>query len=282
MTRTTGLHHITAICSDPLENMRFYTQVLNLRFIKKTVNQDDPSAYHLYYSDNAGTPGTLVTFFAWTTMPKGEAGSGEVTAITFAVEDLNDWKEHLQEKAVVFEELDETLVFNDPDGIVIRIVESEMPGREPMGRPAMLGVQGVELSVRDVTLSAPLLVAMGFEGSDLRFTHEDSGTFVELKELDLKAKQGAGSVHHVAFGVETDDQEQLRTELIRKGFDPTPIIERFYFRSVYFQEANGALFEIASNGPGFFIDEEVPGSSLVLPPWFEAYRERIERALPNL
>ena len=287
---TTGLHHITAVCSGGKRNVRFYTKVLGLSFVKKTVNQDDVSSYHLYYGDDTGSPGTLITFFTWD-LPAGRSGHPFATSISFSVGDLDAWKDHLSRHGVVFEVFErfteETLRFADPDGLIVYLSEYPMPSRTPSGTPPMHGVSGAGLSLADPGASIGLLRAFGFtevfeDGDVTRYVHPDSSTFIEVAKDATRGALGSGSIHHVAFGVDPDDQERVRQGIISRGFSVTQIIERFYFRSAYFREANGSLFEIASNGPGFFVDEEVLGSRLVLPPWLEAHRERIEKGLPEL
>ncbi|MFT4307932.1 MAG: VOC family protein [Candidatus Woesearchaeota archaeon] len=287
---TTGLHHITAVCSDGKRNVRFYTKVLGLSFVKKTVNQDDVGSYHLYYGDGTGSPGTLITFFTWD-LPPARSGHPFATSVSFSVGDLDAWKSHLTEHRIAFDVLerfgDRSLRLADPDGLTIYLSEHPMPSRISSGTPPMHGVSGAGLSLADPGVSIGLLSAFGFsevfEDGDLtRYVHPASSTFVEIAKDTTRGSLGSGSIHHVAFGVDPEDQERVREGIASRGFSPTPIIERFYFRSVYFREANGSLFEIASNGPGFFVDEEVLGSRLVLPPWLEEHRERIERGLPEL
>jgi len=306
--RLLGLHHVTAIASDPKRNIAFYTQVLGLRLVKKTVNFDDPGTYHLYYGGPAATPGTLLTFFLWGDLPRGHAGNGMTGAVAYAVPatSLDFWRARLRSKGVTVTEAprlgESALAFTDPDGLALEIVGSaEGDPREPAHHadvPAAHGIRGFH----SVTLLAGtgeqtawvLTEEMGYrllaqDGARARYTPEAGGpgTIVDLL-LDPKqprGRSGAGTVHHVAFRTPDDAaQRQAHAELTERGFGVSPIMDRCYFHSIYYREPNGVLFEIATDGPGFTVDEPLDqlGGSLQLPPWHEANRAAIEAALPPL
>ncbi|HUP18444.1 MAG TPA: ring-cleaving dioxygenase [Gemmatimonadota bacterium] len=304
-----GIHHVTALASDPQTNLDFYVGTLGLRMVKKSVNQDDPGTYHLFYADAAGTPGTDVTFFPRRGMAPGRKGTGQVVEIALAVPagSLDAyWIDRLAERGVQREEEtapfgERTLPFADPDGLSLSLVEiAEDRVFEPWaasGVPVerqIRGVHAVRIPERAVGPTARLLnEVMGFEelaedGGWRRFAAgEGSGAYAELLEAPERTggRWGAGIVHHVAWRVR-DDEEQvgLRAAVERSGLQPTPVIDRFWFRSVYFREPGGTLFELATDGPGFARDEaqERLGETLVLPPWLEESREEIEAALPAL
>lgn len=324
-----GLHHVTAICGEPQTNVDFYAGVLGLKLVKKTVNFDDPSTYHLYYGDEAGRPGTILTFFAWPGAPRGRAGTGQVTAVSFRVRPgtLRFWQGRLAEHAVEAGETTERaglrlLPFEDPDGLALELVESpglaESPeaagpaedgpgsdaGRqedvapEQAGVPAeraLAGFHGVTLSEAELEPTAGLLAGpMGFgpagqEGDRSWFEGRELDPGTPGARVDLLRRPGVGrgrvargTVHHVAFRTSDEEtQGAARRALIAKGYEVTPIIDRHYFRSIYFREPGGVLFEVATDPPGFAIDEEgAAASELRLPPWLEERREELERTLP--
>ena len=304
----TGLHHVTAIASDPQRNVDFYTGLLGLRLVKRTVNFDDPSAYHLYYGDETGTPGTLVTFFYWPGQAaRGRVGVGQMTTLTFSVapDALDTWQVRLERSGVPVRRMsrfdEEVLAFADPDGIPIEFVgvaRDPRPGWTGAGIPAGAALRGLHtavLTVRDASETAALLTPiMGFtplgsEGKRTRYVvgAGGSGQLVDVIE-DPSAPAGlggSGTIHHVAFRVADDAAEQvMQQRLGEAGYHVSSVRDRNYFRSIYYRERNGILFEIATDGPGFAHDEPVAslGSELKLPAQFEPVRARITAALPEL
>lgn len=306
MAHTTGLHHVTAICTTPSENVRFYREVLGLAFVKRTVNHDDPTTYHLYYGDQEASPGTLMTFFAWTQLPEGRRGTGEARTTEFSIPEASAqfWNKRLSAHGVQVHEQErfgeQRLVFEDPHGLELALVAADDETREPAytdavpAAHAIRGFRAVTLVVQEATETADLLEAMGYQrageqGSYLRMRndHGEFPSFVDLDERpDLpRAQQGVGSVHHVAFRAGDEQQQQLLKDLVSaRGLRETRVIDRAYFKSVYFREPAGVLFELATDGPGFGVDEDPQhlGESLVLPPWLEGRREEIQEALPEL
>jgi glyoxalase family protein len=301
-----GIHHVTAIADNPQENVDFYSGILGLRLVKKTVNFDDPDSYHLYYGDATGNPGTIMTFFSWPGARRGRTGTGQVSATSFAVpeDSLGYWTERLVEHDVRFERpgkrFDETvLAFNDPDGLTIELVAR--PGRDggqtweqsPVpAEHAIRGISGVTLSERSAKVAVDLLAnLLGFEKVEeederTRYLSASSGgSFADvLNRPDQPAGRVAvGTVHHVAWRAPDEEtQKAWREEILDHGLHVTPVLDRQYFRSIYFREPGGVLFEIATDPPGFTIDEgeEHLGEDLKLPPWLEKDREDIERVLP--
>ncbi|MCG6948827.1 MAG: ring-cleaving dioxygenase [Acidobacteria bacterium] len=304
-----GLHHVTAIAGDPQINVDFYVGVLGLRLIKKTVNFDDPSTYHLYYGDGVGSPGTVMTFFPWPGARRGTLGSGQTSATAFAVpkHSLDFWRQRFEESLVRADGIERFgvpgLAFSDPDGLRLELLASAQlgVGREPWdgssvpAEHAIRGFDGVTLLHADSDMTERLLVdAMGFrrvvaDGRRVRFESGDggSGTFVDLLN-DPGATSGrvaCGSVHHIAFRLADDDaQAGWQHRLFEAGHPTTEVKDRMYFHSIYFREPGGVLFELATDNPGFATDESVEelGSGLRLPPWFESARDRIEKSLPAL
>lgn len=302
-----GLHHITAVASDPQANINFYHQVLGQRLIKKTVNFDDPGTYHFYFGDETGTPGTILTFFPWPHMRRGERGNGETTAVayTIAPESLGYWQERLTAHGVVAGEVQTrlgtaVLPFHDPDGMPLELIASGEQGRfqpwadGPVPAAYMLrGFHGVTLWLGDVEPTAAVLTEqmgytlMGQEDGRFRFrgASADGGLYVDIlhRPGQRRGRFGAGSVHHIAFRT-VDDAEQLeyQNKLRQSGLQVTAVQDRQYFHSIYFREPGGVLFEIATDAPGFLLDESVAelGSQLKLPPWFEPHRQEIEGVLP--
>lgn len=307
MARTSGIHHVTAIAGDARRNVDFYEGMLGLRLVKKTVNFDDPDTYHLYYGDKAGAPGTIMTFFPWGEAPKGRIATGQVAVTSFSVprESLGFWTQRLVEHGIRFEKpkerLGETvLTFEDPDGLRVELVAAE-DGREGWDAgpvPAKHSVRGlhhatllVEHSARTAELLTQTLgfSRVGREEGRTRYAAKEGGpgSLVDVSDGTgfPEGRSGVGTVHHVAFRV-SGEEELLtaREEVERLGYDVTPVRERHYFRSIYFREPGGVLFEIATDTPGFTADEPVEelGSSLKLPPFLEDGREQIERRLPTL
>jgi glyoxalase family protein len=304
----TGLHHVTAIASDPQANVDFYTRVLGLRLVKRTVNFDAPGTYHLYYGDELGRPSTLLTFFPWPGTPSGRLGSGLTTATAFSVppESMGWWQRHLTAHGVAVEgpvsrDGEEVMTVRDPDGLVVDIVAA--PGDHRSGwdgvsgipdEHAVRGLHSVTMSERLPERTATLLTdllgmrAAAEDGDRLRFAMGDggAGTVVDVA-ADARARglQAAGTVHHIAFRA-PDGATQLRwrEELVEAGLQVTEVLDRQYFTSIYFREPGGVLLEIATDQPGFAVDEPLLelGRALKLPPWLEPSRAQIEAALPPI
>ncbi len=303
-----GIHHVTAIADDPQENVDFYSGVLGLRLVKKTVNFDDPGSYHLYYGDATGNPGTIMTFFSWPGAPRGRIGTGQVSATSFAVaeDSLGYWIERLLQHGVRFEQpkrrFDETvLAFSDPDGLAVELVSR--PGGNGGGvweqspvppEHAIRGIPGVTLSERSGDVTVNLLEnLLGFEkveeenGRARYLTTSSGGSFADVLEQPSgpAGQTAVGTVHHVAWRAPDDaTQEAWRGEISDRGLHVTPILDRSYFHSIYFREPGGVLFEIATDPPGFAVDEDPDhlGENLKLPPWLEKDRGRIEEVLPHV
>ena len=304
-----GLHHVTAIASDPQANLDFYTQVLGLRFVKRTVNFDDPGTYHFYFGDDLGSPGTILTFFPWPRVGRGTAGAGEVTHTAFSIptDSLAFWERRLVDKHIKFTRSprrfeEEVLTFSDTSGMQIEIVaHAEASAAHPPrfsdvpAAHAIRGFHGVTMLQLDATETAATLAVMGFlpiaeEGNRLRFASPADPSALG-KAIDIVVdpqanfgRSGAGSVHHIAFRAANDEsQHEWRTE-ITKHLPATEVLDREYFHSIYFREPGGVLFELATDNPGFAIDEplESLGERLCLPPWFEARRRGLEATLPPI
>jgi len=305
--RSSGIHHITAIASNPQRTLDFYTQVIGLRLVKLTVNFDDPGTYHFYFGDEIGSPGTILTFFPWPHVPQGEIGTGQVTTIAFEVpgQSLEFWSKRLRDRAVdiagVEERFgDEVVRFRDPDGLWLELVGVSRAADRPVvasgeipREHALRGFHSATLSERDVAATARLIEFMGFTrigeaGQRIRYhaTARDASIVDIVREpTTARGGLGAGIVHHIAFRTPTDDQQnRLRRELMAQVREITPVIDRMYFHSIYFREPGGVLFEIATDPPGFAIDEAVDhlGERLMLPPWLEGARVDLERRLPRL
>jgi glyoxalase family protein len=304
-----GIHHVTAITGDPVRNLRFYTHGLGLRLVKKTVNFDDPSAYHFYFGDETGRPGTILTFFPWVDAARGERGVGEAsqTAFRIPLRSIGYWTERLSEKGISHQAPEQrfgetVLPFSDQDGAALALVgvagaENE-PGHSNGDIPtehSIRGLHGVTLLLENAQKTAAILTdVFGFrevarEGSVIRFVApgDANGSVVDIHEAPVaRRKQGRGSVHHVAFRVADDvRQAEMAEKLIRDhGRRPTEQKDRNYFRSIYFREPGGVLFEIATDSPGFAIDEppDALGRDLKLPMFLEARRAAIESQLPIL
>ncbi len=310
---TAGIHHITAIAGDAQRNREFYSGVLGLRLVKRTVNFDDPATYHLYYGDYPGRPGTILTFFPWTARaPRGRPGAGQVVSISFAVPQgsLAYWRERLGSSGVEVEGFrevlgEQVLGFRDPDGLALELVpggpsEGEAPegaGWEPPVPPehAIRGFAGAALGVSDPEGTLPLLTSiLGMrllrESGDRRRLETGGagpGAAADVVRLPAESpgRMGRGVVHHIAWRSSSQEaQAGMRAQLLAAGHAATGVIDRCYFKSVYFHEPGGILFEIATDPPGFTADEplEKLGTSLKLPPWLEDRRPLIQRALPPL
>ena len=300
-----GLHHLTAIATDPQQNIDFYTGLLGLRLVKKTVNFDDPSAYHLYYGDESGSPGSIVTFFYWPGAVRGRVGPGQVTSITFSAPSsaLGYWHDRLKKYSVTIERRsrfdEEVLAFSDPDGIPVEIVGIDGDSRSGWtgsGVPAEFALRGMhtaELTVRDATPTEKLLTdVMGYrlvrrDASRARFEAGPGGPgrFVDViaNSTSPRGSGGAGTIHHIAYRVANDDEQLHMQEVIaRAGFPVSDVRDRDYFHSIYYRERGGILFEIATDVPGFAVDEprESLGTALQLPRQIEPLRAQIEGILP--
>ena len=300
-----GIHHVTAIGSDPGRNLAFYTEMLGLRLVKQSVNQDDVSVYHLFYADRSGTPGTSMTFFPYQNARPGQVGTGQVSTVSFLIPEtsLDYWVDRLEDAGIETdgprERFDETvLAFRDPDGTPLELVaRPDVPAGDPWEGPvpaehAIRGFFGVTLSLTSAGPTANLLKTMGYseiesERDRHRFEADgELGYVVDLLE-DPQAPQGrpgAGTVHHVAFQTTAEDQPEWREILSEQGLRPTEIIDRKWFESVYVREHGGVLFEFATKSPGYTVDEDIDelGERLVLPEWLEPRREEIEAGLPDL
>lgn len=311
---TAGIHHVTAICGDPRRNVDFYSSILGLRLVKRTVDFDDPQTYHLYYGDEIGSPGSLITFFPWPDAPRGAIGPGQIAVTSFAVPPnaLGFWIERLLRNSVRYRGPtarrlgsagEQVLSFADGDGLLLEIVATPVASQRSGwdGAPgipaqsAIRGIHGVTLWEEDGTETAALLVdVLGFEriGEEETTQHFAAGAPGARSTVNVRTVGGfpkgnvsVGAVHHVAFRVSSDDaQLEMRRRLLLAGFDPTPVIDRTYFQSVYFREPGGVLFEIATDGPGFEIDEPkaLLGEQLMLPPHYERYRQDIVASLPEI
>jgi len=306
-----GIHHVTAIARDPQRNLDFYVGLLGLRFVKRTVNFDDPHTYHFYFGDEIGTPGSIMTFFPWPRAFRGRQGTGQVAVTSFAVvpSALGFWIERLLAHGIKYEgpkkraDDEQVVAFKDHDGLLVEIVAHE----SAEARPAWSDAPGISRDraihgFHSVTLweeqgadtERVLTDILGFRGvreesGTRRFAAGDggAGTLVDIRTIGgfVSGQPGAGTVHHVAFRVE-DDAAQLavRSRVMQGGYQPTPVIDRDYFHSVYFREPGGVLFELATDAPGFAIDEPVErlGEQLKLPKQYEPHRSEIEAVLPRI
>jgi len=299
MNNLNGIHHISAITADATRNVRFYTGVMGLRLVKKTVNQDNPAVYHLFYADENGSPGADLTFFEYPGLARGRAGAGMIHRIGFRVgsEDaLGFWARRLASAGLESTLDGDRLRFDDPEGLGFELV-SAATADQPLAashpeipeRFALQGFAGVRAFERRRGASNEFLTGtLGFvgTGSDAFESRGDSrGSFYVYDAApELRGLSGSGTVHHVAWSSTMDDHHAWRDRVIQGGGDPTPIIDRFYFRSIYFREPSGVLFEIATVGPGFAADEpkEHLGERLSLPPAFEYLRAQVEANLTPL
>ena len=307
--RLTGLHHITAIAGDPRRNVAFYTGTLGLRLIKRTVNFDDPSTYHLYYGDHVGTPGSVLTFFPWAGIRRGRPGTGQAYATAFAVPagSLNFWRTRLLAHGVTPSAItprfgDEVISFQDPDGLVLELIASaESDTRTAPSHPEVSAAQGIRgfhsvtLAVAAAAPTAALLTqVMGYRATAntdqrTRFSVAGGGpgTYVDLlvDPKQPRGTSGAGTVHHIAFRTPDDaTQASALASLQELNLGVSPVMDRNYFHSIYYREPAGILFEIATDHPGFTIDEPLAtlGTALKLPAQYESQRAAIEAHLPPL
>lgn len=305
-----GMHHITAICDDPQQNIDFFMGLLGLRLVKQTVNFDMPDTYHLYYGDEQGSPGTILTFFSWPDAPKGHMGAGQINTIAFSVppSSLDYWAERFDHRQLaVYGPMgrfdDKLLGFTSPDGLAIELIAhadaERFDGWNDGPIPAEHAIRGfhsVTMLEADVAATTEMLTGvMGFKqveqhGRRARFTtgHDDQrATFLDVMELPTKqhGRVAVGSVHHIAWRT-PGDMYQLawREKLLDSGVNVTPVRDRQYFHSIYFNEPGGVLFEIATDPPGFTFDESLAelGTHLKLPPWLESDRSLLEQSLPAL
>jgi glyoxalase family protein len=297
--RLDGVHHVTCITADAPRNVDFYTRVLGLRLVKKTVNQDDPTVYHLFYADEEGSPGSDITFFEYPGVRRGQAGAGMVHTVRWRVgsEDaLEFWELRLDAEAGPVAREDGRLTFEDPEGLRHELAAVDTPDAqltaehpEIPAEVALQGFHGVRAFAADPEESRELLEgAMSFEPRGERVWEARGPNRGGLYSYDEPPAErglgGAGTVHHVAWASTMEDHEAWRERVASAGARPTPVIDRFWFRSIYFREPSGVLFEIATVGPGFAIDEDPAylGESLVLPPAFEPMRAQIEPILTPL
>jgi glyoxalase family protein len=309
MSRVNGLHHITAIAGPAQENLDFYAGVLGMRLVKKSVNQDDPGTYHLFYADAAGHPGTDLTFFPWAQMAPPRLGHGLAVEVSLEVpaNSLRFWAERLEKYGTAVHAVEtrfghQVLPFVDPHGLKLTLTEHAAGMHRPFtpwdGSPVPIerqvrGLFGAQLWERDAARTTAFLTeVLGFqriasEDGWTRYGFTDAAGIVDIRETPdaRRGTWGVGSVHHLAWRVD-DAAHQLvmRAEVERAGAHPTEVIDRFWFKSVYFKEPGGVLLELATEGPGFAADEDPAhlGESLVLPPWLERSRPIIEGALPPL
>jgi glyoxalase family protein len=309
-----GLHHVTAVTRDAQINVDFYRNVLGQRFVKRTVNFDSPDSYHFYFADEVGTPGSVLTFFVWQNVKRGTHGNGETAAVAYNIPSgsIGFWQDYLSGKGVTVHPVEqrfgmEVLSFDDPDGMSIELVasgsESDIKhweaGPIPQGH-ALSGFHSVTLWLVEIEPTADLLInQMGYtfvgrESNRHRFTG-GSGSLantldilhrpVQPEDMPDEAVFGGGSIHHIAFRIPTDEMQlEYQSALRAAGYGVTPVRDRSYFHSIYYREPGGVLFEIATEGPGFAIDEPVNvlGESLKLPEWFEPTRSGIEQSLPPI
>jgi glyoxalase family protein len=294
-----GIHHITCITADAPGNVEFYTDVLGLRLVKKSVNQDDPTVYHLFYADEQGSAGSDITFFEYPGARRGRAGAGMIHTITWRVsseEALDFWEERLRARGVEPVREHGRLRFEDPEGLGLELTVTQTDDQPLVAEhpeiPSELALQGFD-SVRAYSRSPDasrgfLEETLGFEprGEDEWEVRGDQrgGLYAYDEPPAEPGIPGAGTVHHVAWASTMDDHVPWRERVASAGANPTPVIDRFYFRSIYFREPSGVLFEIATLGPGFTADEplESLGERLSLPPDYEPLRDRLEEVLTPL
>jgi glyoxalase family protein len=295
-----GIHHVTCITRDVQKCTDFYAGVLGLRFVKKSINQDLPDTYHIYFGDYLGTPGTAMTFFGWPTWPKQKVGSGQVTTVSFAVPAgaLDWWSDRLRKLGVEHRRVSRF----DADGIALELVGQSADERwqpwplSPVDEDhAIRGFHSVTLTVAEAAATLDLLTGtMGFResGREANRTRLATGAGGPHSIVDViespegsEGRESTGTVHHVAWRTEDEaSQKTWRELLLRAGRNVTPVIDRWYFKSIYYREPGGVLFEIATDGPGFTVDEspEKLGTTLSLPPWFQVRREELDETLPTI
>ena len=303
-----GIHHVTCITGDAQKCVDFYVSVLGLRFVKKSINQDLPDTYHIYFGDYLGTPGTAMTFFGWPTWPRQRVGSGQVTTVSFQVPagSIGFWSRRLKQLGVAHEQATrfgaDALVLRDADGIELELVGDANDDRwtpwpeGPVEQDhAIRGFHSVALTVAEAAATVELLTrTMGFrqasrDGKRLRFETGEGGPHSILDLIESpegpEGEESIGTVHHVAWRTaDAATQVAWRESLLEAGRNVTPVIDRWYFKSIYYREPGGLLFEIATDGPGFTVDEkpEKLGTTLSLPPWFQVRREHLDDVLPPI
>lgn len=310
MRTVNGLHHVTAISGPAQENLDFYSGTLGMRLVKKSVNQDDVGTYHLFYADASGTPGTDLTFFPWAAQPRARPGHGMAPEVSLAVPagTLDFWAPRLLEGGAQVGQIQtrfgqSALPFRDPHGLGLALVEADdlhqrdfQPwSSSPVAVDHQIrGLHAARMTVRDLSASASFLTEqLGFQrtSSEADFHRFEVAGGGSGRHLDLiedrdgaRGSYGVGAIHHLAWRVDDEQHELAIRSQVSTRVDPTPVIDRFWFQSVYFREPGGVLFELATDGPGFSVDEDPDhlGESLVLPPWLESARSEIAAALPPL
>ena len=304
----TGIHHVTAIASGAQDNIDFYTGILGLRLVKKTINYDGPDVYHFYYGDEAGNPGTIMTFFPYAGLVQGRHGKGMLNTTTFSVplDSLNYWLARLKRFDIAYKKPQErfggevAVYFEDRDGLGLELVFNNTDGRtgyENGPVPAQHAIKGfysVEIWEEGYERTATLLMEqldhqlIAEKGNRFRFAASNApGNYIDIlcAPDSMKGLAGSGTVHHIAFATpDITAQEAVRLKIVKRMLNPTPVLDRNYFTSIYFREPGGVLFEVATSGPGFGIDEapENLGTALKLPPQYESDRVQIESALPSI
>ena len=293
-----GIHHVTCITGDAPANVRFYAGTLGLRLVKKSVNQDVPTIYHLFYADEEGGAGSDITFFEYPGAQRGQAGAGMIHRITFRVasdDSLDFWEQRLKSHGFDSVREDGRLRFEDPEGLNLELVstpttDEPLRARHPAipEEHALMGFDGVRAYTTNVSGSKALFEnTLNFEpDAETSWTirGENRGSFLTYEDAPGPGYEGAGTVHHVAWACSMDEHEAWRTRVADAGMNVTPIIDRFYFKSIYFREPSGVLFEIATLGPGFAVDEplESLGQDLALPPNYRHLRDELEMKLTPL
>lgn len=307
MTHYKGIHHITVLSGNAQRNVDFYVKSLGMRMVKKSVNQDDPGTYHLFYGNANATPGSGFTFFPWPMARQGKPGLGEAIKVSLSVppNSINFWAERFGEEGIDFDGPydqfgQQAIGFKDPDLLQLELVfdeqTEELPGWDQGTVPAKYGIRGfwgTTLRLKEIEPTADVLKnVFGFEESDqnengkLYSTDAPIGKSVIIEEGNEKpSANGRGIIHHVAFRAKNDEElAALREQVLEMGLKPTEIIDRRWFHSVYFQSPGGVLFEIATDGPGYAVDEDADklGQKLILPPWLEDRRDMIKKRLPEI
>ena len=302
MKKLKGIHHITAIVGDPLENKRFYESVLGLKLVKKTVNFDDPSTYHLYFGDKTGRPGTIMTFFPWQNAASGQIGNGQVGVTRFAVGKgmLKAWEARLLQYEINYRKIKrfdkETLEFSDPHGLNLELVEEESSSgfqrEEISDNMAIKGFSGATLYSEKTEETIKFLIDhlaykyVKEEAGVTRLkTESEIGQYIDVTQVKENGRMGVGTVHHIAFRNDNDmEQKAWQAYLFDAGFRTTEVRDRHYFKSIYFKEPGNILYEMATDDIGFTVDEELDklGQSLMLPPQYEGRRSELEKKLKPL
>ncbi|MCW9708954.1 ring-cleaving dioxygenase [Fodinibius salsisoli] len=302
-----GIHHITVLAGNAQRNADFYVKSLGMRLVKKSVNQDDPGTYHLFYGNAEASPGSGLTFFPWPMARQGKPGLGEAVKVAFAVPtgSVNFWAERFGEEGIDFDGPydrfgQQAISFKDPDHLQLELVfdkqAEQLPGWEKGSVPAQHGIRGFRgttLRLKETEPTANVLEnVFGFQETDstentrLYTTDAPIGGSVIIEEGEEKpSANGRGIIHHVAFRAKDDDElSSMRKQVLEMGLSPTDVIDRHWFHSVYFKSPGGVLFEIATDGPGYAVDEDADklGQKLILPPWLEPRRKMIEKRLPEI